>query len=71
VAWIRPGVTVEIDRESSSLPRWSAVTLEMDGVAYLDQQNYRLDEETIIARRAAAEKKALAEPLAYYRYQTQ
>jgi hypothetical protein len=71
VAWIRPGVTVEIDRESSSLPRWSAVTLEMNGVAYLDQQNYRLDEETIIARRAAAEKKALAEPLAYYRYQTQ
>lgn len=68
VAWVRPGVQVKIDREASALPRWSAVVLEMDGFAYLDQESYRLDEETIIARRNAAEKKALAEPLAYYRY---
>ena len=37
VAWIRPGVTVKVDREASVLPRWSAVSLEMEGDAYLDR----------------------------------
>ena len=71
VAWIRPGVQVEVDREASVLPRWSAVELKMDGYAYLDRESYRLDEETIIDQRNAAEKRALTEPLAYYRFDGQ
>ncbi len=66
VAWLRPGLEVDFDREASRLPRWSAVALKMDGLAFLDTGVYALDRDTVIARRAAAEKRVAAEPLAGY-----
>ncbi len=43
VAWVRPETTIKIDKESSRPPRWTAVSLEMGGYAYLDRQTYRLN----------------------------
>lgn len=42
IAYLSPGLSININEGESRPPRWAAITLELGGFAYLDQETYSL-----------------------------